>query len=48
MDLLNERFFEDTPAPAALPEEDYGKNGKLKNVRGRILKKLLKCFIIRK
>ena len=42
MDLLNERFFEDTPAPAALPEEDYGKNGKLKNVRGRILKKLLK------
>ena len=42
MDLLNDTFFVDTPSVSPLPEEDYNKNGKLKNVRGRILKKLLK------
>lgn len=42
MDLLNDTFFVDTPTTSPLPEEDYRQNGKLKNVRGRILKKLLK------
>ncbi len=42
MDLLNDTFFADTPTASPLPEEDYRPNGKVKNVRGRILKKLLK------
>ena len=42
MDLLNDTFFADTPTTSPLPEEDYRPNGKVKNVRGRILKKLLK------
>ena len=42
MDLLNDNFTVDTPTTSPLPEEDYRQNGKLKNVRGRILKKLLK------
>ena len=42
MDLLKDNFFVETPSASPLPEEDYGKNGKLKTVRGRILKKLLK------
>ena len=42
MDLLKDNFFAESPSVSPLPEEDYNKNGKLKNVRGRILKKLLK------
>ncbi len=42
MDVLNDRFFEQNAPVRPLPDEDYDKNGKLRNVRGRILKKLLK------
>jgi hypothetical protein len=39
---VNDRFFEETTAKRPFPDEDYHASGKLRNVRGRILKKLLK------
>jgi hypothetical protein len=42
MDVLNDMFFETPKAVNPFPEEDYNKEGKLRNVRPRVLKKLLK------
>ena len=42
MDVLNDMFFETPKAVNPFPEEDYNKKGKLRNVRPRVLKKLLK------
>ena len=43
MDVLKDEFFEEKQTVSRpFPEEDYDKNGKLRKVRGRVLKKLLK------
>ena len=39
MDLTNEKLIDDV---SPLPKEDYKKNGKLKTIRGRMVKKLLR------
>ena len=40
--VLQQDVSETKPVKLAFPEEDYDRNGKLKRVRGRMLKKLLK------
>ena len=42
MDVLNDTFFDTETKARPFPDEDYNKNGELRKVRGRVLKKLLK------